>query len=187
MIYLQLFLAFLKVGLFSIGGGYAAIPVIQSQAVDRYAWIGLDEFTDLVSIAEITPGPITINAATFIGIKIAGIAGALIATAGFLIPSLVIVSIMFAIYNKIGKLKASQTVLSYIRPVVVALIASAGLTILINVIFGGSEISVAAVDWICAAIVAAAFVMIRLFKMNPIAVMASCGGVYTVLGLLLKL
>lgn len=82
MIYLQLFLSFLQVGMFSIGGGYAALPLIQSQVVNQYQWLTMGEFTDLITIAEMTPGPIAVNSATFVGIRIAGIPGALIATFG---------------------------------------------------------------------------------------------------------
>ena len=82
MIYLQLFWSFLQIGLFSIGGGYAAMPLIQAQVVQNHPWLNMSEFTDLVTIAEMTPGPIAINSATFVGIRIAGIPGALIATFG---------------------------------------------------------------------------------------------------------
>ena len=82
MIYLQLFFSFLQVGLFSVGGGYAAMPLIQSQVVEQHPWLTLHEFTDLITIAEMTPGPIAINSATFVGIRIAGIPGAIVATLG---------------------------------------------------------------------------------------------------------
>ena len=77
-IYIELFLSFLQVGIFSIGGGYAAMPLIQSQAVDTYGWLTLREFTDLITIAEMTPGPIAVNSATFVGIRMAGLPGALV-------------------------------------------------------------------------------------------------------------
>ena len=80
MIYLQLFLSFLQIGLFSFGGGYAAMPLIQGQVVDAHGWLSMSEFTDLITISQMTPGPIAINAATFVGIKIAGLPGALAAT-----------------------------------------------------------------------------------------------------------
>ena len=82
MIYLQLFISFLQVGLFSVGGGYAAMPLIQNQVVELHPWLTLQEFTDLITIAEMTPGPIAVNSATFVGIRIAGIPGAIIATLG---------------------------------------------------------------------------------------------------------
>ena len=77
MIYIQLFLSFLQIGLFSVGGGYAAIPLVQSLIVERQGWITMTEFTNLITIAEMTPGPIAVNSATFVGIRIAGLPGAL--------------------------------------------------------------------------------------------------------------
>ena len=79
MIYLQLFYSFLKIGLFSFGGGYAAMPLIQEQVVNSHGWLSMPEFTDLITISQMTPGPIAINSATFVGIKIAGVPGALVA------------------------------------------------------------------------------------------------------------
>lgn len=73
MIYLQLFLSFLQVGMFSFGGGYAAMPLIQGQVVTGHHWLSMSEFTDLITISQMTPGPIAVNSATFVGIKIAGI------------------------------------------------------------------------------------------------------------------
>ena len=87
MIYLQLFLSFLQIGAFSFGGGYAAMPLIQSEVVTRHGWLGMSEFTDLITISQMTPGPIAINSATFVGIKIAGVPGAVIATLGCILPS----------------------------------------------------------------------------------------------------
>lgn len=81
MITLQLFLSFLQIGLFSFGGGYAAMPLLQEQLVARNGWLSVQEFADLVTIAEMTPGPIAVNAATFVGTKLAGLPGALAATA----------------------------------------------------------------------------------------------------------
>ena len=88
MIYLQLFLSFLQIGLFSFGGGYAAMPLIQGQVVTLHGWLTMSEFTDLITISQMTPGPIAVNSATFVGMKIAGIPGAvvaMIASAGILI------------------------------------------------------------------------------------------------------
>ena len=87
---LQLFFSFIKVGLFSVGGGYAAIPLIQSQIVDNLGLMTLAEFTDLITIAEMTPGPISINSATFVGTRLAGIPGALLCTLGCVLPAFLI-------------------------------------------------------------------------------------------------
>ena len=91
MIYLELFWSFLQIGLFSIGGGYAAMPLIQHQAVDLHGWLSMTQFADVMTIAEMTPGPIAINAATFVGIRTAGLPGAVVATVGCVFPSCVIV------------------------------------------------------------------------------------------------
>lgn len=187
MIYLKLFLSFLKVGLFSIGGGYAAMPLIQAQAVDKNGWLTAGEFTDLISIAEMTPGPITVNSATFIGIRTGGIPGALIATAGCVLPSLFIVTAMFFVYKKFGQMKESQTVLSYIRPAVVALIAGAGITLLKSALIGGAiTVTAMSINIATAILFVTAFVIIRRFKTNPIVIMASCGVIYLAFGIIVE-
>ena len=171
----QLYLAFVQIGLFSIGGGYAAMPLIQEQAVELNKWLTMAEFGDLVTIAEMTPGPIALNAATFVGTRMAGIAGAIAATIGCITPSLLIVSALAFIYFKYRKLSALQSVLGSLRPAVVALIASAGLGILKNVVFGGNAAALAHVDWIGTGLFAAAFAVLRWKKPNPILVMSACG------------
>lgn len=100
MIYVQLFLSFLQVGMFSVGGGYAAIPLIQSQVVEQHGWLTMQEFTDLVTIAEMTPGPIAVNAATFVGLRIAQVSGAIVATLGCITPALFFVSLLSYIYRR---------------------------------------------------------------------------------------
>ena len=92
MKFIQLFLAFLQIGAFSFGGGYAAMPLIKAQVIDRYAWLTMADFTDLVTIAEMTPGPIAVNSATFVGNQVAGIPGAIVATFGVILPSCIFVT-----------------------------------------------------------------------------------------------
>lgn len=183
MIYLELFWSFLQVGLFSIGGGYAAMPLIQSQVVEQHAWLAMSEFTDLITIAEMTPGPIAINAATFVGIRIAGVGGALVATLGSIFPSLFLVSLLAYIYHRYQKLEVLQSVLASLRPAVVALIASAGISILLQVVFSGKEMCMDSVRWMGVLLFAVAFVILRKYKWNPILVMSLCG----VCGLLMGL
>ena len=184
MIYWQLFWSFLQVGLFSIGGGYAAMPLIQSQVVEQHLWLTMDEFTNLITIAEMTPGPIAINSATFVGIRIAGVGGAVVATLGCIAPSLILVSLLAYIYYRYKTLTLLQSVLGSLRPAVVALIASAGLSILLQMLFGGAAISLSAINWIGAGLFAAAFFTLRKFKWNPILVMGLCGVLGLMLGLL---
>lgn len=186
MIYLQLLWSFIQIGLFSIGGGYAAMPLIQSQVVMQHQWLSMREFTDLVTIAEMTPGPIAVNSATFVGTRIAGLGGALVATLGCILPSLFIVSALAVIYRKYKGLTLLDSVLGCLRPVVVALILSAGLSILKLTAFGGAAVSAANLDWIGVALFAAAFFVLRKYKANPILVMSLCGaaglGLYLLLG-----
>ena len=138
MIYLQLFLSFLQIGLFSFGGGYAAMPLIQEQVVSMHNWLSMAEFTDLITISQMTPGPIAINSATFVGIKIAGIPGALVATLGCILPSCIIVTVIAKLYLRYRELDMLQGILNSLRPAVVAMIASAGISILITAFWGSS-------------------------------------------------
>lgn len=186
MIYLQLFLSFLQVGLFSIGGGYASMPIIQSQVIDKYGWLTMSEFSDLTSIAEMTPGPIALNAATFVGSNIAGFPGALIATAGCVLPSLVIVSILFFIYKKYGKLESIQKVLQFLRPAVIAFIASAGVKILLNAMSFSGFADIGNIDFTAIIIFAAALISLRKLKINPIIIMLSSGVVYLIIMLIFR-
>lgn len=175
MIYAELFFSFLKVGLFSVGGGYAAMPLIQNQVVEQHAWLTLQEFTDLITIAQMTPGPIAINSATFVGVRIAGIPGAVVATLGCIAPALILVSLLAYIYNKYQNLSVLQNVLACLRPVVVALILGAGLSILAMVLFNGSVPAFQNLSWIDTALFAAAFVILRRFRWDPILTMCLCG------------
>ena len=185
MIYWQLFWSFFQVGLFSVGGGYAALPVIQSQIVDLHGWLTTGEFTNLITIAEMTPGPIAINGATFVGIRCAGLAGAVTATLGCILPSLILVSVLARVYQKYRSLSLMQTLLSSLRPVVVALIASAGLSVLREAVFGGAELLLQNTDWVSALCFAAAFLLIRRAGWNPILTMAASGAAYTLVHLIL--
>ena len=177
MIYLKLFLSFLQIGCFSFGGGYAAMPLIQEQVVTLNHWLTMEAFTDLVTIAEMTPGPIAVNAATFVGTQIAGPMGAIVATVGCILPSCVFVTGLAYIYTKYRNLTLLQGTLGSLRPAVVAMIAKAGLTILISAIFINGlisfvpgNVSVRMVLYFVAAIV-----LLRKVKMNPILVMVLCG------------
>ena len=181
----QLFLSFLQIGLFSIGGGYAAIPLIREQTVDIHGWLTESQFMDLATIAEMTPGPIAINGATFVGIKIAGIPGVLAATLGCILPSILIVSLLSWIYRKYRELPMLQGVLGSLRPAIVALIAAAGLNMLLQVTFGSRSILAPdQIHWAGLVLSAAAFLSLRRFKWNPILVMALCGAAGLTLGLI---
>lgn len=129
MIYFELFLSFIYIGLFSFGGGYAVIALIQSQIVEAQGWITFSEFTDIITISEMTPGPLSINAATFVGTKLASFPGAVVATIGFVLPAIIIVLSLGFIYNRFFHTVMFQGIFSGVRPAVIAMVASAGLTI----------------------------------------------------------
>ena len=177
MIYLELFWSFFQVGLFSIGGGYAAMPLIQTQVVDQHAWLTLNEFIDMITISQMTPGPIGINSATFVGIKIAGIGGALVATLGCVLPSCIIVLTLAHFYFKYQNLTAVRGILNGLRPAIIAMIASAGLSILLSASFAGGVLpaSLADVSWIGILLFLAAFFILKKWKLNPVWVMIGCG------------
>ncbi len=184
MILFQLFCSFLQVGLFSVGGGYAAIPLIQNQVITQHSWLTMNEFSDLVTIAEMTPGPIALNAATFVGTRIAGLPGALAATFGSIFPALILASLLAYIYRRFRSVNALQGVLASLRPAVVALIASAGLGILEQVALGGAAFSLPALHIRELILFAAALLVLRKTKIGPIPVMAACGVLELVLSLL---
>ncbi len=179
MIYLQLFWSFFQIGLFSIGGGYAAMPFIQQQVVELNHWLQMTEFTDLVTIAEMTPGPISINSATFVGTRIAGFPGALTATIGCITPSIIIVSILAYVYFHFRDMVVIKEILKSLHPAVISLIASAGFTLLVYALFGEGGFSAEEINWISAGIFAFALILLKKFKIDPIKVMIICGVVNT--------
>lgn len=177
MIYLELFWSFFQIGLFSIGGGYAAMPLIQNQVVDIHPWLTMTQFADIMTIAEMTPGPIAINAATFVGIQTGGIFGAVISTIGCVFPSCIIVMILAYVYYRFRGLTMIQGILAGLRPAVVAMIASAGISLFIMAVYGQRTLppNLEQFDIVALIIFAAAFFILRNWKVNPIYVMAGSG------------
>jgi len=170
----SLFYSFFQIGLFSIGGGYAAMPLIKAQAVDIHHWITATEFADLVTIAEMTPGPIAINAATFVGMRVAGVLGAVLATLGNILPSCIIMLILARLYEKYSKQTLLKQILGGVRPVVVAAIFSAGLVLLQLALT-----SVSQPDLFALVVFAVAFVLLnsKRIPLGPIALLVLGAGV----------
>ena len=177
MIYFQLFFAFLQIGAFSFGGGYAAMPLIQAQVIDKYHWLTLNDFTNLITIAEMTPGPIAVNSSTFVGNQVAGIPGALIATLGCILPSCIFVTILAKLYAKYRNLRLMKGILESLRPAVVAMILTAGITILIPTFFLDVSISITGGNLQLRYLIYffTALFFLRKVKIDPIKVMVSCG------------
>ncbi len=177
MIYLELFISFFQVGLFTIGGGYAALPLIQHQVVELHTWLTMAEFTDVITISQMTPGPIALNAATFVGTRLGGVSGAVIATLGCILPSCVIVLVLAYFYYKYRSLKTIQGIFSGLRPAVAGLIASAGLTIIALTFWNGSLLSFDLQNLrpISIGLFAAALFVLQKWKVDPILVMIGTG------------
>lgn len=175
MIYVQLFWSFIQIGLFSFGGGYAAMPLIQGQVVTAHGWLSMAEFTDLITISQMTPGPIAVNSATFVGLKIAGVHGAIVATLGCILPSCIIVTILAKLYLKYRKLDMLQGILHSLRPAVVAMIASSGVLILITAFWGNEQTTLLETKWVMVGIFMFALLLLRKTKINPISVMILSG------------
>ena len=132
MTYFNLFLIFFKVGLFSFGGGYAILPLMQHEVVDVNKWISFKEFMDIVAVSQITPGPISINLATHVGYRIGGTIGSTIATTSVILPSIIIISLIVIFLKKFNKLPVVQRVFKSLRITVVGLILAAGIVLFVK-------------------------------------------------------
>lgn len=153
------------------------MPLIQSQVVDIHPWLTMTQFADIMTIAEMTPGPIAINSATFVGTQVAGLPGALIATIGCVFPSCVIVITLAYIYYRFRKLNMVQGVLAGLRPAVIAMIASAGISLLIMAFYGQRTLpkDLTSLDVIAVIIFSIGIFVLRKWKPNPLWVMAGSG------------
>lgn len=167
----SLFSTYFKIGLFTIGGGYAMIPLIKQEIVEKFGWITMREFTDLIAVAESTPGPFAVNTSTFVGMKAAGIPGAVATLLGVTLPSFIIILIIAKFMKNFASNKYVRAALYGMTPVVIALILSAVVTLFVENVMGtsfGANFTLDFVDWkavICCAL--SAFCYYR-FKLNPI-------------------
>ncbi|HOB29547.1 MAG: chromate transporter [Dethiobacteria bacterium] len=120
---------FLKIGLFTIGGGYAMIPLMEREIITRHGWLTAAEFLDIVAVAEVTPGPLAINAATFIGYRLGGFGGAMLASLGVITPSLVILLLFGNFLMQLILDPCAERFLKGLRPALIALISVAVITL----------------------------------------------------------
>ena len=175
---MQLFLTFLKIGLFSIGGGYAIIPVIQEQVVHQQGWLSEKVFSDIITISQMTPGPLTVNTSTFVGMQINGISGAIVATIGCILGGFLISISIYLFFQKHNDSLYVVAALKSLKASSVGLIMSAGFTILLLAFFGTSDFSsnlLLQFDWRAAILFTASLIILRKFKPNPIALMCVAG------------
>ena len=131
MIYLELFIGFLTVGLFSFGGAYAAIPLIRD-VVLSYGWIGEDALTDMIAISESTPGPIMVNLATYVGSSKAGLLGGLVATFAVVLPAFIIILLIMVLLKRLLGNKYMQAILRGLKPCIIGIILATGCVMLIK-------------------------------------------------------
>lgn len=191
MIYLKLFITFFKIGLFCFGGGYAMIPMVERE-IENHGWITIQEFVNIIAISEMTPGPIAVNAATFVGYRTAGILGGAFATLGVTMPSLILILIISRFLFKFKERNIVKGILYGIRPVVVALIFGAVFFIARTSVFTTEIISGMITDFVenplkysttllsMVLIIVNFFVLIR-FRIHPFLIIVASGSVTVVL------
>ena len=182
--YLSLFLTMLKIGLFTFGGGYAMIALLENEFVSKKKWLEKDEFLDVAAIAESTPGPIAINAATYIGYKNAGVIGSVIATLGICIPSFVIIFAISLFFDAFLSLTLVAYAFKGIQICVVYLILSAGLKMLKQMKKTVFNIIIISVTVIC--MVAFSLFAVKFSTIFYILISGACGVVVYLLGKLKK-
>lgn len=169
----DLFLVFSKIGGFTIGGGYAMIPLIQAEVVEKKAWLDQEEFLDVIAIAEVTPGPVAINTSTYVGYKLAGFKGSLVATLGTTIPSFMIILIVAKYLWAYRNNPVLDRIFLGIRPAVVALVFSA-----VYRIGKGMNYSLYGIMWTLITAVG-----IIVFDFNPIFIILAAGIISILIGL----
>ncbi len=184
MIYLRLLFSFIKIGLFTFGGGYAMIPLIQKE-IEINGWLTPSQFVDIIAIAEMTPGPIAINSATFVGYKTAGIFGGLIATIGVSLPPLILMMIVSKYFVKFMNHPLVSSVFYFIRPIVTGLIFVAAVyvarttlftqSITLNNIAGVIKNPLDFIDFKSILVLVLAIISIVKLKINPILVIIGAG------------
>ena len=181
MIYLKLFWEFLKIGLFTFGGAYGAIPLIQNSVL-KNGWMDVSMFSNLLALSESTPGPIMVNAATFIGYHEAGVAGSLTATFAVVLPSFVIIVCISHFLKKWLENKKIQSILNGIKPCLTGVILATGLWMLLNTAFPEKTADYTAV-LICAVLVLTAVAVRKIWnkELSPIALIL----ISAVLGIIL--
>ena len=183
MIFLELFYTFLKIGLFSFGGGYGMLSVIQGEVVTRHGWLSAAEFTDIVAVSQMTPGPIGINSATYVGYTAVlnsgapewlAVMGSLVASFAVMLPSIVLMLVVSRFFMKYSKHGSVEAVFKGLRPAVVGLIASAALLLMTEENFG-SPSETPLQFWVSVALFVAAFVAMKFFKISPILILVLAG------------
>lgn len=169
MIWLELFLTFMKIGAFTFGGGYAMLPLIQDE-VESHGWLTDAELVGFIAVSESTPGPFAINISTFVGMRAGGIFGAVCATFGVVLPSFVIILLVAKCYERFRESRAVKGCMSGLKPAVVGLIAAAVITTGQTVFFpaGVSAGVFTSPAFLCSAVIFLAMLGLSIKKLHPI-------------------
>ena len=172
---LDIFLSFIKIGLFAFGGAYAVLPLIEEQMVTNTKWMSFEEFSDLVAIDELTPGPIIINSSTFIGMKLGGIPGAIVATLSCIVPGCILALVLIKLYRKYKEIPMISEAIRILKCMSVALIFSVLIKMFLNTVFIEGDYSVNSINYLSIILIVASFYVFKKFKTNPLIVMIVCG------------
>lgn len=183
MLFWELFYTFFKIGLFGFGGGYGMLSLIQGEVVTRHAWMSMQDFTDIVAVSQMTPGPIGINSATYVGYtavinaggsQLSAVAGSLTASFAMMLPSFVLMLIISRYFMKYSRSRRVEALFAVLRPTVVGLIASAAL-LLMNSDNFGSWGNAPLQFWVSVGLFLFAFIALRYLKWSPILILILCG------------
>ena len=175
---LQLFQTFFLIGLFSFGGGMASMELIRDRVVFRRQWMTTEEFTDIISISEMTPGPLGVNIASFVGTRVAGFLGTAAATVAYVLPAVIIVMILAFVYYKYRKLDSVQGILKSLRPAVAAMVLAAAVKFMGNAYWGGWEnMKAADTDLIAVVLSLVLFGLLAKKKLGPAQTILAGGAV----------
>lgn len=175
-LYIQLFWVFFKIGLFGFGGGYAMLSLIQGEVVTHHNWLTAQEFTDIIAISQMTPGPIGINAATYVGYTVTdGVLGSILATSAVVLPSLILMLLISKFFLKYSHHPAVEAVFSGLRPAVVGLLASAALVLMSSENFSSPSDDLYTFVISCLIFSITFFFSRSKYKINPILLIILCG------------
>ena len=180
MILIDLFLTFMLIGIMTYGGGYSILPLVENLAVNEKEWLDMSELADIISISEMSPGPFSLNCSTFVGMKTAGLPGAVTATFGFLLPPILITLLLAYLYKKYNNLSVVKNIFSVLNACIIAILIYSAVNLLRSSVFDG-DFTGGDIDYIGLGIFLLSFVMIHFRKISPIIIMI----IAAVLGILL--
>lgn len=185
MIFWELFYTFFKIGLFGFGGGYGMLSLIQGEVVAHHGWMSVQEFTDIVAVSQMTPGPIGINSATFVGYTAVvngggsvplAVLGSLTASFAVMLPSFILMLAISRFFMKYSRHRRVEELFKVLRPAVVGLVVSAALLLMNSENFA-SPVENPLQFWVSVALFLFAFVALRFFRLSPILILVLCGAV----------